>query len=438
MRTLSRLRTITVALWASSRPWTQTGLGALALLAVAVVPARSFASPLYVVDMTDGVTSVTTSYSAVSSSVDAMSRSRLISLFQPRNPAFNPDQSPLTVDIQARGIGIHVTADDGSPALTMTIPSLKLTQTFQGRTRDESVNAIIEWFKRSNLLSEFARLSAKLSPVDPLAGNPNSAQARTVSTAFDRGFSRLASQGDAPSGGADASPVRNSNSVSAGVRYRMGFGQHGSGSYTLPLGYSWRFNDDARHQISFDVPLTYQSVEGGHVFALGLGSGYSHPITDHWVLTAGVDYGLAASGDLGANGHVLTGTLTSLLTLPVARGFLVHVGNMVGYSRTLPMWSRDYAVDPMIKEVILRNGVMLYFSTSRLMRSSGIELFATDTRFLGTTLYDSGFIEVGASFGISRVTLEGGKRYDNVLRIGVSGIIARGNNGLTLNTGYMF
>ncbi len=81
---------------------------------------------------------------------------------------------------------------------------------------------------------------------------------------------------------------------------------------------------------------------------------------------------------------------------------------------------------------------MLYFSTAHLLRSSGIELFAMDTRYFGTKLYDSGYTEVGASFGFSRVSLEGGNRYDSVLRLGASGLFARGNNGITFNMGYSF
>jgi hypothetical protein len=81
---------------------------------------------------------------------------------------------------------------------------------------------------------------------------------------------------------------------------------------------------------------------------------------------------------------------------------------------------------------------MLYFPTSRVMRSSGVELFATDTRFLGTQLYDRGFTEVGTSYGFSRVTVKGGKRYDSIFRIGVSALLARGNNDVVLNMGYYF
>jgi hypothetical protein len=156
------------------------------------------------------------------------------------------------------------------------------------------------------------------------------------------------------------------------------------------------------------------------------------------VLTAGVDYGLAESSDLGSNGHLLTATLTSLVTIPVTPWLLAHVGNMVGESTSLSMSSGDFASDPGIKNTVIKNGLMLYFPTAGLLQSSGVELFAADTRFFGTKLYDSGYTEVGTSFGISRVNLEGGKRYDSVLRIGATVQIARGNNAVTLNTGYYF
>ncbi len=413
----------------------------VAAVSLAALPGRSSAISLYAVTASDGVTTVSAGYRSVIDSLDSMSQVGLNNLFRPRNPAFDARTSPLTVNIVARGLPLNFQADPNSPSITMTIPAIHFTGKFDGPTRDDSLKAIRDWFKKNGgrLLGELARKNAELSPVDPLAGNPNSAQARTVSTSFDRGFGRLASLSEASAGKeAGQESPKNSNMVSVGARYRAGFGDYGSGSYTLPLGYSWRFDDDVRHQISFDVPFTYQSVEGGHVYSLGVGLGYSHPINDLWVLTAGVDYGLAESKDLGANGHVITGTLTSLLTVPLTRWLLVHIGNMVGQSDSLSMSSGDFASDPGIKNTVIKNGLMLYFPTAGLLRSSGVELFATDTRYFGTKLYDSGYTEIGTSFGFSRVSLEGGKRYDSMLRIGVTGLIARGNNGITLNTGYSF
>jgi len=206
----------------------------------------------------------------------------------------------------------------------------------------------------------------------------------------------------------------------------------------LPLGYTVRFNDDPRHQLAMDLPITFQSVEGGHVYGLAAGMGYSHPINDIWALTGAVDYGMSRSDDLGSNGHLITGTLTSLLALPLAEGVLLNIGNLIGHSDTLRSFGGDFACDPKIHNLIIKNGVMAYFATPRLLRSSGFEVFVSDARYFGTPLYDSGYTEIGVSFGISSVELREGVRYDTVLRGGVSGIIARGNSGVTLNMGYVF
>lgn len=409
------------------------------LVVLGAWPTGACANPLYRMEVTDGASHVVRSYSDISDAFGFLRRRSLNEAFRGGNPAFDADTSAIVGTVRARGILVRLEALPGSSSLTIRIPAIGLTRTFTGASRDESARAMLDWFYRDGE-GELAKLSARLSPVDPLAGNPNSAQARTVSTSFDRGFSRIAALADASAGEGNASDdaAKNANTMSMGAEYRRGAGPYGRDAYTLPLGYSWRLDDDVRHAISLDLPVTYQSVQGAQLWGLGAGLGYSRPLNDYWVLTAGLDYGMAASQDLGTAGHVLTGSLTSVVTLPVAHGYLAHVGNMVGYSQTLGLRLGDFQSDPGLKNTVIRNGLMLYAATPGLWRSSGIEVFAIDTRYLGSALYDMGYTEVGVSFGRSRVTIAGGKRYESVFRLGVSRLFARGNNTLVVNTGYMF
>lgn len=414
---------------------------AAVLAGLAGGPARARAAPLFAADLTDGVQTVSVSFDNVTDALDMLRRSQLNALFKPTNPGFDPELSALVGTIHARGIAVYVQAPQGSSSITVRIPAIGLTKTFTGATRDESARLMREWFRTSHVAGgALARKSAELSPADPLAGNPYSAQARTVSTSFDRGFERIATMANATLGkGAKVEGTQqNGNAVFVGASYRSGGGPYRRQSYTLPIGYSWRFDDDYRHQISFDLPLTYQSVEGARLFGFGAGIGYSRPFGDYWVLTAGIDYGMAASRDLGSEGQLLTGTITSIVTLPLGHDYLLHLGNMLGYSRTVPLQLGNYDSNPEIANEVLRNGVMFYASTAGLWRSTGIELFAVDTRYFGARLFDQGYTELGVSFGKSTVTVAQGKRYDSVIRIGGSYLFARGNSGFTVNTGYLF
>jgi hypothetical protein len=419
-----------------------TALFIVAAVLLAGLPARSSAASLYVVTTSDGVSARTAGYQSISDSFSSMSRESLVAHFQPTNPSFNPDFNPLSVHIGARGLTVNVEAATASSSLTMTIPSIGVTETFTGETRDDSLVAMGDWWRRNGgrYLGLLARKNAELSPVDPLAGNPNSAQAKTVDMSFDRGFLRLASRVSASASGGDTeqSTKKNANLASVGATYRAGLGTYGSNAFTLPLGYTYEFDDDPRRQLAFDLPISYESVEGARVYGLGAGIGYSQPVNDIWVLSGGIDYAIARSGDLGTNGHVITAALASLVTLRLKEGILMHVGNMVGHTDTLPSFGGDYACNPDIHDLAIKNGLLFYFATPGLLRSSGFEMLAMDTRYFGTKLYDSGYTEIGTSFGFSRVTVESGTRYENILRVGVSGIIARGNNGITVNTGYFF
>lgn len=398
------------------------------------------ANPLFTVGATSGATTVNRSFNRISDSFDTMNRANLVTAFSGVG-GFNPDTSPLAFNFGLRGLAMSVTSPAGSNAIVMSIPAINFTTTFNGANRDASVEALKDWFKKDGgkVVDQVVRKMAEVSPVEPLAGNPNSVQASTVNTSFDRGFGRLAADSSGLLGEKTGEKAtENANMLSIGARYRMTSGDFRSQSATIPLGYTFRFDDDARHQISVDIPITYQQVETGQVYNLGFGLGYSHPINSAWVLTGGVDYGATASLDLGSGGHVITGTVTSLYTLLLSEKLLLHIGNMAGQSATLPISAGDYSSDPGIENTVIKNGIMFYTPTPNILPFSGIELFALDTRFFGSKLYNDSYTEIGTSFGFSRVSVEGAKRYDKIFRIGFSGIIARNNNGFMANMGYSF
>ena len=78
-------------------------------------------------------------------------------------------------------------------------------------------------------------------------------------------------------------------------------------SLTVPISYAIRFDNDSRHQLIFELPLSAGSVDGAESYGTGLGVGYALPLTEFWTMTPAVDYGVVGSVELGSVGHAISG-----------------------------------------------------------------------------------------------------------------------------------
>ena len=182
-------------------------------------------------------------------------------------------------------------------------------------------------------------------------------------------------------------------------------------------------------------------MEGAYSYAVGLGGGLTLPINDRWALTPALDYGFMGSLELGSVGQIIAPSLTSSFILPI-RNFKLNIGNMLGYYKSLEISYGDYSVDPGIQNTVLRNGLMLFISTEKFRKNTGIELFITDTRFFGNELHIDQYNEIGFSFGskkIVRKTVKGMiKNYLRDLRAGVTYTFSSDSSGFSFNFGYTF
>ena len=95
--------------------------------------------------------------------------------------------------LNIRGMGAVLVRRRSSTDVSFTIPEAGVALRFQGETRNQSIEQLVEFLKGvgTQLEAEFSTPSAdvlkaliKASPVDPVAGNPNSLQSRL----FDRAF----------------------------------------------------------------------------------------------------------------------------------------------------------------------------------------------------------------------------------------------------------
>ncbi|MEF3191896.1 MAG: hypothetical protein K6347_05030 [Campylobacterales bacterium] len=370
---------------------------------------------------------------------------------------------PAHVNFNFRGLPILVAfPNPSSSTLVLNIPSIGVSETFQGATRDESANLLEDWFKK-NGGDAVDRLMAKLAettPNDPIAGNPNSLMAQSVANDFMTGFfaqvadatTSLSATTITPDATATLSKTDTISPTTAtssnnmiGIMAQYGsfaMGGYDSKTYTLPISYTIRSDSNPRKKLTISIPLGMVDIEQAKSYKAGLGLAATFPISDAWLLTPALGYGVTASIDLGSVGHMASGSLTSSYTWRVGSHKL-SMGNMIGHYRTLAFSAGDYSFDPGISNTVFRNGLMWSIPTGAIATNTSLELFVIDTQYTGTELYNMRYDEVGFAWGLDRASLHpiAGKiiRTDTKLKIGATYLVADNDSkGFTVNFGWQF
>ncbi len=341
-----------------------------------------------------------------------------------------------------RGLTINTFFPAGSQELSLSIPSLGISQLFLGATRDESASLMNDYFKSAGLLEQIASYLAANSPLDPIAGNPNSMMSSLVANDFNQTFnaefSNIADPSDvATQSGQSVSTAESRNYVGIGLSYtqmNMGLGNTRVRTTTVPLSYTIRNDLDPRRQLTFRLPISLTDVEGAKVYNLGLGVSYRVPMSRSWSLTPSFNYAVTGSADLGSAAQVAAAAITSTYYWR-NQGYDLGMGNMLGYMTTMPFKYRNYSYDPNISNTVLRNGVLYSRPTRMLGGKMHFEVALIDTRFFGTDLYSDNYQELKFTLGTTRAA---NLAATGVFRVGASLIHAPKDRGFNLEFGYWF
>lgn len=403
---------------------------ALVIAAALVAACPAIAADLFTVDITSGGQSAHLGFSSAEDALNSVETANLA-----RQITYTGTEA-ANVFINFRGLGMTLSYPAGNAQLAFIVPSLGINQTFTGsgatvpQARDNAQDQLVEFLKSGNLLGRIMRELARVSPVDPIAGNPNSLQSRMVTQDFDSGFSSVASNmAPAPQPGA-----RTPNLIGIGLQYG-GYKQDGlrSNAVTLPLSYTIRSSSDPGHQLNLRLPLTVVETEGATAYHAGLGLTYRLPLTRGWALAPGFNYAVTGSEDLGSVAQIASGSLTSSYELPLGATVLA-MGNMIGYYKTLKFSAGDYSFDPEIRNTVFRNGLMWSVPHSWLGGRYAMEYSYINTQFTGTELYTNAYNEFGLTLGTAR----GVESVLSFLRAGVTYLYSSKSKGLGVNFGYWF
>lgn len=349
----------------------------------------------------------------------------------------NTDNLAAVFDMRGLPVTLTVTGNN----IVFNIASLGINETFTGNTRDESVDALEDWFKvnGADTLERIMRELARVSPVDPIAGNSNSAMAKSVESDFTSGFLNTATKRKVSSAN-----TKNGNTISISPTYKsLEVDDKNSSSYSLPISYSFVSDEDIDRKFSISLPISYTEVEGATSYSLGLGFSYSLPINDSWIVTPALSYTIAGSADLATLAQLGGASVTSSYTYELPNKHRISMGNMVGYYTTLKFYNGDYAYDPGITNTVFRNALMYSLDTNNVVDNTSVDIYAINTKYTGTELYNDSYNEFGFSFGYNKVNLnilsETEKyAYEKDLKIGLSYLTSDKEKGIKINFGFTF
>lgn len=404
---------------------------ALAVAAISLFAGAASAADPFSVSLTVGSQSGQFSFKSAEDAVNTLESGAL------RNRFSYTGVEPLSALIDYRGLPISLSyPTTGSTTLDFVVPELNLSRSFAGagastdEARDNAQDQLADFLKSGDLLGQIMKRLAAVSPVDPIAGNPNSLQSHLVAQDFDNAFTSHSTNvvAGAPAAGGSAS-----NLVGVGLR----FGSYStagmrSTSWTLPLSYTIRPSSDPGRQLSFHLPLTLADTEGAKSYYAGLGANYRVPMNPRWSLTPGVNWAITGSRDLGSAAQIASASLTSAYTMPMQANAL-SIGNMIGYYRTLKFSAGGYSFDPDIQNVVLRNGLMYSTPVSWFGGGFAVEYSFVNTYFTGTELYNRMYNQVGATLGTARSATA-----SSYLRAGGTYTFSSKGRGFSLNVGYWF
>jgi len=347
------------------------------------------------------------------------------------------DSHQITANLDFRGLPMSLKFAENSTILELDVPDIEISETFDGGTREESIRLLQDWFKNNNKgnIEKIMRELARVSPVDPIAGNPNSLMATMVEDDFTTGFHKVATR---QKGMTDKKFI-----IIAPVYKSFDIDGKKSDNFVLPLGYSFEVGDNPKEMVTLSLPLSYVSVEGAKSYSAGLGASYSFPVNNEWVLTPSAKYSIVGSKNLGTLAQMVGGSLTSSYTLDLGGRQAISLGNMVGYYSTVKMYDGEYAFDPKIRNTVFRNGLMYSTPSDKIYKNTSMDFFVIDTRYVGTDLFMENYEEIGVSFGFNKEVMnltakEDSYEYEDELKLGVSYLTSAKADGFEINFGYSF
>jgi hypothetical protein len=345
-------------------------------------------------------------------------------------PGYDASQAVAAV-LDLRGLEASLSFNALSNQLQFQVPGAGIDVSFDSSSRDAALADFESWLEgefgsasaSGSAATNFLQALVAESPVDPIAGNPNSLQSRMFDADFRMGTAgAIGAYGD------------------SGVMPSVGGLKLGGGyakadvydQYAIEVPLHYRFGLGEKFGVALDLPLAATSTQGAWTL---LGSGalgvHVSPLS-WWTLTPAVRVGGAGSVDLGGLGAMVSGSLTSHIRVPWGP-FAFGMGNMGGIASTIDgIEVAGYSLSYDLQNWNLRNGIYGELALGSEMLGTGLalRLGVSDARFFGDELWLDSYQEIGAA-------VAGGLPFGG-FQVGLSYLIGKNYDGINARVGLRF
>ena len=348
------------------------------------------------------------------------------------------ENSAVNAKLDLRSVPVNMSFAENSPTLVFKIPSLGITRTYAGATREESKEKLLDALKGEDkdLLKKLTKEWVKNSPIDPVAGNPSSLLSTMAGSMTDN-LSDMATN--------QMFGVKDQSASSFSMMPRFGrYTQQGYGLnvYNVPLTYSY-WSDRKKMGLVLDAPLTLVDAENGTLSGslnLGVGLNFQLASTEsvNWYLMPQVRVGVTGSKDLGTAAMIYGGGISSNTQFPINAEAAVSIINMLSFYKTGSVKVGDYDSSYDLKNTIFRNGVEYSQVLHKTVAGSPLiaKLSYARTDFSGDQLYSELSHDFSGSIGFKNLNP---KAWINDYRVGFTYTYAdKDLRGFMLNAGYTF
>jgi len=310
--------------------------------------------------------------------------------------------SAASLVFNLRGLTCTASYPAGSTTLNVVIPDAGIDVSFTGGTREES-NQLFEDFYLTGAQGnhKFRKAFAKHTPIDPIAGNPNSLMSLMAQADF--AFARLSPLSGCREGCQKCceDPCWESQPLVHQFQF-MGIGARAMSEtfdtivLSVPLRYS--YSPTKTWALIVDLPMTFLYNDGAWSTDGSLGMGFRIPIVYTWTLTPTGRVGLGGSLSLATLGSFVSGGLLSNINIPMWN-FVLSVADYGGYFATIPLTWGGIRFNYNLHNWVIKNGIAM--TTCNELNICGIpfnfSINFTDTLYRGDTLFIKHYDEVGFS-----------------------------------------
>jgi hypothetical protein len=306
-------------------------------------------------------------------------------------PIYTPT-SAISLDLNIRGIIADAAFAANSTVLTLDFPQLGVSQVFDGGTRDASFALMKEYIRDGGVKGKILRGYYRYSPIDPIAGNPDSLLSQIGQADYSLG--RLS-----PLSGCSCSWTAQP------IVHQFQAGLYGGRSFvrgfdtttvTLPLRYS--YSPDYRWALILDAPFTYFRNGGASSVSASVGVGVRVPVLGEWSLTPILRLGTGGTLDLCTSGNFVSTGVTSEIHGKWGN-WVISMTNYIGYAASANFWLTGINFDYHLQSFTYKNGVWINSCKGFTVcnRPFNVGISFVDTAFTKRHLFIRHYDEVGIS-----------------------------------------